>query len=195
VICLLCRRERVRRTVNALGLSVCCCYLALSFVDKYRADRVFAEALADRQIPATRFMAAPTPLNNVLWYCLAETDNGYWTGYYSLLDRGRPPDWKFIRRNGQLLAGVRDTELIARLIWFSDGYYAVRVERGRLIFDVLKFGGFPVGPDGEEQAAFSFAIERGPGGELQATNLMRRRNVDFPRAAAALWKRIWGRLG
>lgn len=189
---MLSRRERVRRVVNAVGLTLCCCYVALTFIDKYRADRAFVAALAEQQIHATRLMTAPTPLNNVLWYCLAETDEGYWTAYYSLLDRGRQMQWKFIPRNGQTLTGIRQTELIRRLIWFSDGYYAVRAERGRLLFDVLKFGTFPLGPEGSEQTAFTFAIERDAGGELQAVNLTRRHNIDVRHAAATLWKRIWG---
>jgi hypothetical protein len=109
------------------------------------------------------------------------------------LDQGRPVEFSYIPRHDELLREIKDTELIRRLIWFSDGYYAVRQQGDQVYFDVLKFGRFPFEP-GEEQAAFSFGIQRGASGRVMVTHVARRRNVDFGRLMTTLWRRIRGTI-
>jgi hypothetical protein len=61
------------------------------------------------------------------------------------------------------------------------------------VFDVLKFGLIPLDA-GRMQAAFSFAIEREPQGEVRAHAAGRGR-IDFRRLAAWVWQQLWDDQG
>lgn len=115
-----------RRQLAWLGLTLSTLYLAASFGGKYEAQRVFTRALAEQQIAAERFVTAPTPLNTVLWYCVAENRDGCYLGYYSLLDRDPRIVFSFVPRRDELLGEAVSDETFQRLVRFSDGYYSVR---------------------------------------------------------------------
>ena len=110
VTCLFLGRDgRWRRRLNFLGLLLSTGYLALTFANKSHVNGVFAQALADQQIEAQQFMTCPTPLNNLLWYGVAESETGYHVGFYSLLDSNAELEFEFIPRRAELLGDLRDT--------------------------------------------------------------------------------------
>lgn len=181
-----------RRLVLCVGLTMSFFYVGFSCCNKYAAQRALAEALEGQHVAARRSMTTPGPLNTVLWYCLAETDDGYWLGHYSVLDTKRPIELAYVPRNEKLIENIRDTAVVARLVRFSDGYYRVRQEEGNLVLDVLKFGLFPAGRD-REQAAFCFAIEQRKDGRVIATNVAHFRHGDLGRLLKTVWRQVWGR--
>lgn len=134
------RENRYRAMIVWTGLIISTTYVLLSFGAKGIAHAQFTRALNEQKIPHTRLMTAPTPLNIVLWRCVAETTEGYYIGYYSLLDRAKPERFDFVPRNGQLLDASRQSRHVSTLLWFSDGFYTVRQENGHLIFSDLRFG-------------------------------------------------------
>jgi inner membrane protein len=191
--CLLWRPNVRRRQLvcyAAIGLS--CLYLGATFAGKCVVQRAFTTAMAEEGIESSRFMTAPTPINSILWYCLAEDKRGYHVGYYSLLARRKKVEFTFVARNEDLLAGIRHSPLIERLIWFSNGYYAVRRQKKQIVFDVLKFGIFSLDAD-VDHSAFSFTIERDANGQPVVRNISRPRNIDVGKVMARLWNRILGR--
>jgi inner membrane protein len=192
VVCLfLSPRGRRRRLVNRAGLALSLLYLSVTFVSRYHAQEVFAASLASQQIEAERFMTAPTPLNSILWYCIAEGRDGCHIGYYSLLDRARQIRFRYVPRNDELIRDIKEDPSVQRLVQFSKGYYAVRREESRLVFEVLKFGMLTL-DTGERQVAYSFAILSDEHGAVTVKSIMRRRDLDLGRLMDALWNGIWG---
>lgn len=193
VVCLmLCRDSPKRRIVNRVGLGLSFSYLGITLVAGHCVQGVFAASLDEQGIQTRRLMAAPTPFNSVLWYCIAEGQDGYYVGYYSVLDDRRPIRFHFVARNRDLLEDIKTSQVIDRLLWFSNGYYTVRRQDQCLVFDVLKFG--MLTPDaGERPVAFSFVLQRGANGDVSVRNVARPQDVRFGKLLAALWLRIRGK--
>jgi inner membrane protein len=181
----------VRRTVNYAGIVASSCYLLLTLCNKCYVEQVFSRSLTKQNITANRFMTNPTPLNNVLWYCIAEDTDGYHLGYYSLLDRSRDVEFTYIPRHAEPITDFEDAYVIDRLIWFSDGYYAVRKEQGELVFHNIKFGNMTLNKT-EERFVFSYLIESGDEGGLSARQVFRAEGEDLMKLARGLWQRIKG---
>jgi inner membrane protein len=180
-----------RQILAGVGIALCCLYLLVSVVNKWRVDRVFTTALAGQQHPVKRMMTAPLPLNNVLWFCLAEDEHGFWYGSHSLLAADRPVRFHYLPRGDSLLAGVKEAPLLRRLNWFSDGFCRLRQQDGVILFEVLKFGLFPQ-PKNDLQPALSFALGHDAEGRLTAVGVGRPRGVDERAVARWVWRQIWG---
>jgi inner membrane protein len=189
---LFCRaNSRQRRLLSGSGIVLSCLYLSLTFRNKYEAQRALTISLAEQGVEPRRFMTGPTPLNSIVWYCLAEGEDGYYLGYYSLLARRQQIRFAFVPRNDRLLEGIRGSRAMDRLLRFSNGYYTVRREKGGLVFGVLKFGVLSLDSD-SSQTAFSFAIEPGADGQPVVRNITRRRDMDLRKLLAKLWRGIRG---
>lgn len=193
LVCLLLPADDpTRRWVNYVGVGLSCLYLGMTFMNKYRAHRSFTQSLAEKGISPKRMMTGPTPLNSVLWYCFAQVEDGFYVGYHSLLDAESRVCFEYLPRNDDLLADLKDAFPVERLIWFANGYYAVRQEDGGLVFHVLKFGIFSFDAD-VEHVAFSYKIARNEDGQIVVEKLPRRGDLDWGRAFATLWDRIKGK--
>ena len=186
------RRESARRRwLVAVAMALASLYVGVSLINQHLAEQAFARTLADQRIQVRRTMTAPTPLNTILWYCVAETDDGYYLGYHSLLEGRKPVSFRYIPRNDRLIEGLKGTREVHRLIAFSDGYYAVRDRSDGLLFYVLKFG--TLFPDaGEDQVAFSFLLDRDSHGSLHATRQDRRYQLNWAEAVRSVWTRMRG---
>jgi inner membrane protein len=185
------RTGRARRWVNFLGIAASCLYLAATFAGQFEARRAFERSLAEQEIAVRRMMVAPTPLNSILWYAIAESEDGYYLGYHSQFDDAGSIPFHFIPRGDHLLAGIEETYPIERLKWFADGYYAVRREGDDRVFHVLKFGLFTL--DGDvDQVGFSYRIERREDGSVEVRKLPQARPTNLRESLAKLWRRMWG---
>ena len=189
------RTNPLRQKLNNAGLIISSLYMLFTLGAKWQADRAFSQSLQTQNIPYTRFMSATTPLNSVLWYCVAETDTGYYMGYYSLLDKDNKVHYDFLPRQDSLLRGIENTRAVDRLKWFSNGYYAVRPGKtqNELRFYDLKFGkmGFEGSP---EQFVFAFTLQKQPDGTvtMNSTRDEGGRNLQMNEAFTQLWNRIKG---
>jgi inner membrane protein len=180
-----------RRIVNRAGLGLSFCYLTVTLIAGYWVEGVFAASLSEQRIETRRLMAAPTPFNSVLWYCIAEGQDGYYVSYYSVFDDHRPVRFHFVPRNRELLGDMETSRVIERLVWFSNGYYSVRRQEDCVVFDVLKFG--MLTPEaGEKPVAFSFVLRQGANGAVSVSNVARPEDVRLGKLLMALWLRIRG---
>jgi len=165
----LCRRNIARRQFwNSAGLTISALYVIWSFGAKAMADAHFVASMREQGISYNRRMTAPTPFNTLLWRSLAATDDGYWIGYWSLLDRGRPVEFDFIPRNESLLAGIANTRAVQRLIWFSDGYYGVEKRGDEIVISDWRFGEIrpsagPITTENFPQSIFAWRLVYGHG--------------------------------
>ena len=180
-------RERgLGHRLNHAGLGLGVAWLAFTVVAKAHVDRVASESLPPG---VTRLFTTPTPLNAVLWRVVAMTGDGrYLEGYYSLLDA--EPRVSFTSRpdGHELLEPLRDGAAVARLVWFSRGFFSGReLESGEIVISDLRMGL-------EEQPAFSFVVGRREGERIEPAPIRRRPGPEVPPGMwAALGERILGR--
>ena len=70
------RRNRLRRRLAWAGLVVSSCYMLLCVFHKNQVHNILINSLESQEIKYQRVMTSPTILNNILWYALAETEDG-----------------------------------------------------------------------------------------------------------------------
>jgi len=184
-----------RRWFNNLGLGIACAYLAFTFFNKMYVESNIKTGLERQKIfyKEDRFVSTPTPLNNILWYSVAEVEEGYYLGMYSILDKGYPADFNFVDRNEHLLEEISDKALVDELKWFSKGYYVV--EKGvadTLIFNDIRFGTIGWHPE-NPQYAFKFKLfEENGKTELQFVRGIEELDIDLKTELAIFWERLKG---
>ena len=131
--------SRGRRRLNTIGLGFAAVYLSLTVLNKMVINGVFEDALHTRSISYTSCTTSPTPFNNILWYGIAETADGYYLGHYSHFDKA-PISFTFHPRNAGLLEPVRGIPTVEELLKFTKHKYIVKsVDSGYTITD-LRFG-------------------------------------------------------
>ncbi|MEM6820873.1 MAG: metal-dependent hydrolase [Verrucomicrobiota bacterium] len=181
------RTGKARFWANSAGLILSSLYVVWSFGAKGLIHHRIHSELERQNISYHRVMTHPTPFNTVLWRALIENEEGYYVGYASLLDSDPKVDLRFIPRKAHLLAPVKETRSVQRLLWFSKGYYMVRVRDEQLQFSDLRFGEFEH-PDGTLSSIFTWAIE--PGGRDSTIQQVRRKVPEG--AFSKIWERLLG---
>jgi inner membrane protein len=182
---------RARRLANAAGLAVSTAYLALTLVNKMYVEHVFGRAL-ERQGHPTTVYTKPTAFNNLLWSGIAEGPDGFYVGYYSLLDPNTAIDFRYVPKRHDLLGSAADSPYVERLRWFSRGYFTVRrAPDGTLTIQDLRFGRNDLGLTPSGTYIFTFHLTRNDEGEI--VGFAQRRpemKVDWP-----LLRRFVARIG
>ena len=174
------------RLCNA-GLAIGVAWLAGTVALKAHVDRVAEESLPTAGV--TRLFTTPTPFNAVLWRAVAMREDGrFLEGYYSVLDAERR--FSFVSRpdGHELLEPIRGEAPVARVMWFSRGFFAGReLKSGEIVISDLRMGL-------EERYVFTFVVGRRAG---QGTEPAPLRAVPFPGyppgSEGPLWERILGR--
>lgn len=115
-------------------------YLGYCIYNKICIEREVTHSLRQQEISYRRFMTTPAPLQNWLWYIVAETDSGYRVGFHSRFDTAKRISLHFFPRNEALLAPVHNSEALQRLRRFSQGYYTAEHWGDTLVFNDLRFG-------------------------------------------------------
>ncbi|GAB5562994.1 MAG: metal-dependent hydrolase [Winogradskyella sp.] len=133
------RKNKKRRFWLKMSLGMSSAYMIFTLVNKVHIDSVFESSLQTEKISYTRFSTQPAILNNILWYGIAETENNYHVGFYSLLDRTNQfSDWKIIPKDRTI--SISDFEDIKDLAWFSNGYYnAESLGDGNYLYKDLRY--------------------------------------------------------
>jgi inner membrane protein len=131
-------------------------------------------------------MTAPTIFNAVLWRATVEAGDGYWIGYYSLMDQDNDIEFRYVPGNRELIQPLIHDEIVKRLLWFSNGYY--------LLFSDLRFGEIQTDLSLPGQYTFSWKLIERQDDSPKCLELRRAhiRIDDFGEAFDALWTRIKG---
>lgn len=151
------RSTRRRELWLKLGLGLSSAYLLFTLVNKLYINSVYRNSLNEDGIIFNRFQTQPSIFNNILWYGIAESNDNYVVGFYSLLDKdSKVIDWQELPKNHDLISGEHKD--IKRLRWFSNGYYNfLPLEaKGQYRYNDLRYPLF--NSDDPNSSVFSFTI-------------------------------------
>ncbi len=181
----------IRRKLNWTGIIISHIYMLWTFGAKAMVNTKVEEAFAKQNIEYKRYLTAPTPFNTILWYTVAETEDGYYMGHYSLLDKREDIALDFMPRNEALIEDVKDAYSVDRVLWFSKGYYVAREVNGEKVIYDIKFGRMNVRPGQQNRFIFPFIVKE----TNDAINIVSDRKPpqeNLGRMFGELWERIKG---
>lgn len=182
------------RRLLLIGLAVSNAYLALTVGVKLHVQELFAAELRRQEIGYQRLFTKPTLANAVLWRAVAETDDAYWVGFYSLLDTERRVEFRRLPKGEELLAPVAELPAVAALKLATDGYLqALPADDGLLLRDVRYGSGTDwLPPEQDRRYVFTYHLRPGPQGWSIAPVNTRRGAESESRSVQALWQRVLG---
>ena len=188
VIIAMARRGRLAHRCNTAGLCLSAAYLLWTAAAQDHVEDLGSGAAAAGGVEVERVMATPTPFNSLLWRILAMTPEGdYLEGYHSLADGDdRPPALRRHDGGRPLLEPLFHTWAVRRLQWFTDGYYAARLDGRRVVLVDLRMG---LGPF----YVFQFVVGeiRGGGQPAPVTAVRAAAPATSRGQFAWVWRRIW----
>jgi inner membrane protein len=143
-------------------------------------------ALAAQGIAAERVLVTPTAFNTVLWRVVAMDGTHYHEGFRSLLDRGPGITFDRFERGTAIEAALPPIDGLRRIADFSDGFYAVSEQGGRIYVKDLRMGQEPA-----YVFRFAVAARRSPPVTLVPA-VQEGARPDLARGLAWLWRRAGG---
>ena len=165
-------------------------YLLISVWNKVIIERAVAKALSAQQVNYNRFFTTPTPLNNLLWFVVAEDDSGFNIGYRSVFDTKPSIQFEYFPRNALLTDSIQLTSDFINLVRFSQGYYTIEKWTDTLVFNDLRFGQMIGWKDPRARFSFHYFLQYPGKNDLV---VQRGRFANWDRAAfKALFQRIRG---
>ncbi|MEO1435814.1 MAG: metal-dependent hydrolase [Bacteroidota bacterium] len=182
-----------RARLNWAGIGISSLYMIFTIWNKIQVNQMIQDSLNAQGIAFKRYMSTPSIFNNVLWSGIAETEEGYYYGSYSLFDQRKHMKFVYLEKQYELLDqfGENRKELdILRL--FSDGYYTISEIDGQLFLNDMRFGvmGDPENP--EEADDFVFRFQLIDQGDILDVKEMRDRPDNPSELLGSLWSRIKG---
>lgn len=174
------------RRWNAAGLVLSTAYLGWSVIAQQQALAVARASLAGQGIATGQLLATPAPFNTVLWRLVAVTPTQHHEAYWSLLDASPALRWSTHPRGAELIAQHGDTQAVARIAAFSQGFYRLgTTPQGRLRITDLRMGQEP-------DYVFNFDLHPMTSDAGQAPAVQVSQRPDLGRALPWLWRRIQG---
>ncbi len=172
---------------NAAGLTLSTVYLAWSFAAQQHVRTIAEASLRQQGVAAERLLVTPTAFNTVLWRVLAVSGSTYREGFYSLLDAEPRIHFDAFPRGEALYDATRGDWHVARMAWFTHGFFKM-AQRG----DELRLSDLRMGQ--EPYYTFTFVVARhGSDWKPVAPELVVGR-PDLDRALPWLWRRLRGEL-
>ncbi len=135
------RSNPKRAKINRIGIYISTGYLVLTLFFKLYTYQVFLKNIKSQNIVYNRIETGPTPLNSILWYANIETDNNYYIGYYSLLDKDKNIKFKKFDKNYALRKKLKSYRNFNRMNKFSKDWYILsQTDDGIIYYDNIRFG-------------------------------------------------------
>ncbi|MFC1681510.1 metal-dependent hydrolase [Pseudomonadota bacterium] len=175
--------------INRACLAISTVYLGWSVLAKTWVDDAFTRSLAEQGIPSHSMFTTPTPFNTLLWRAVVMDDNGYYEGYYSVLDDDADIEFVHYRSEQELLDGIKDHSAVQRLQWFSKGFYTVDRVEDAVVMSDLRMGV-------ESSYVFRFQVGRISNPHpvpVEPARLPVYRDMD--KLKFMLRDRVWGKTG
>jgi len=172
------RNSPKRRMWNRIGLIVSSTYMILTLIFKWLTFNQFEQALIKQKIEYRKMSTRPTPFNTILWTANVESEDAYYMGFRSILDKTDQVEFVRIEKNHHWIDHLMHEEDIHRLIKLSQNEWAITQTDTCWLFNDLRFGQME-GPSTDGEFVFSYAIKETPEGlNIQALDPGLRRNED-----------------
>lgn len=190
------KNNKLRMLVNYTGILLSSLYVVFSFYAKNNANYYIEENLKNQSIPYVEYISYPTIFNTLYWQTTIKTEDAFYYGTYSVLDRDKKIKFTKLPVNHQLLKPYENHPEVKILIWFAQGYYNVtETKEGYLYINNLRFGlqFFNLFPDLQENPyIFKYQIIK-KGTKLYTKPIYPELNsTNFREGLGRLWIRIWG---
>lgn len=156
-----------RRNLNRIGLIMAWCYMGLTLVNKLIINNIFKEQLQKQNIEFTRYETKPAPLQNIMWSVTAETEDGFYIGYYSHFDTQPDTPYYYFPKNHHLTESVIHDRNVKRLIRLTKGYYAMEERNDQLLLNDLRFGQNDGWNNPDGNFIFSYFIKKEEDGKVE----------------------------
>lgn len=129
-----------RFRIACITLIISAAYMTTCLINKLIIDTRVQETFATAGFKTKNYFTSPTPLNNMLWYVVAESDSGFYIGYSSIFDSQKKIHLEYYPQNNYLLKTVSNQEEVAKLKRFSQGYYTLEKVEEVVVLNDLRFG-------------------------------------------------------
>ena len=157
------KKDPLRQRLNTLGLLISSAYLVFTFAAKTMANQAFEESMKRQGIRYEEYISKPTPFNAILWAASVKTPDGYYSGFYSLLDDDQQVDFDFFPQNAHLLAPLLPNPKLEKLLEITKGYYTVAQKDDTLLIHDLRFGQFNGWQEKGGEFVFTYSITKQDG--------------------------------
>lgn len=172
------------RLPNLLGLAVSTLYLTWTFAAKAQVDNAVQAELEHRNIEAQAVLTVPAPATTLLWRIVVMTDEHYYEGFRSLLDRSDRIRLDRYPGRPDLITDLQEHWPVEKLQWFSHGFHAASLEGDAIVMTDLRMGQEPV-------YVFQFQVgEQRHGTALPVQARQRPMRLDLA-SLPWVWHRIW----
>lgn len=136
----LARDSRRRWIANLTGLALSSAYLLWSVVAKFQVESIIRTQLEEQGIAHSAVLSTPGPFSTLLWRFVVMAQGGYYEAYYHVLDSPHRVDFDFYADQKELLEPLREHWPVQRLDWFTQGFFAARMQGEQLVLSDLRMG-------------------------------------------------------
>ncbi|WP_333796687.1 metal-dependent hydrolase [Rheinheimera sp.] len=166
---------------NQLGLMFSCGYLLFGLVAQQ-----WVQQQVEQQLPAQqgKLLVSAAPFNTLLWRVLWVQPQQYSETYLSLLDPTQSLQWQHYPRQPELISQWQQQPQVARIAWFSHGFFQLEQQPGQLVLTDLRLGLEP-------GYNFRFVLTQNDQGEVTNIAQLERPPADS-RSLRWLWQRMQG---
>ena len=189
------RESKTRFKLNTVGLTVSTTFLLLTLVNKAIMTNSFEKEIARQELPMKAIEARPAPLQNILWTGNVETDNGYYIGYRSFLDKESTISFSYFKKNHDLLTPYLGVEKLQSLLFITKGWYTVdKIDDHNYLINDLRFGLVDGISKSNNRFVFAYKMTDHEDGNLSFEQKKYKFGKDVGQDAfKTLWKRIKGK--
>jgi inner membrane protein len=173
--------------INGWALAFSTAYLAWSALGQAWVTRHARQSLQAQGLPSQQILVTPAPFNTVLWRVVALDGERFHEGFYSFLDGARAVRFVAHARGAALAAHNEKHPQIQRLARFTDGFFKIEGNNGRLVVTDLRMG---------QEPAYVFSFDIGTPlqeGQKHGPAEQQSRRMDVGAGLTWLWQRMWGR--
>jgi inner membrane protein len=178
------RKKPLGHRLNAAGLIIAMVYMGWAFGVREFVDHTVRQRLHAQGVSHERLISTPAPFNTFLWRFVGMDGDRYFETYFSIFDGEAPLMVDYYPRKSGLLVGLEEHPPVAKLRWFTRGFYAASRIGNEIVMTDLRMGTEPT-------YVFSFAVAKATDtGPVPTRDVQR--DVDFEgRQLRWVWRRIW----
>lgn len=177
---------QTQRAVKA-SLTVLCissAYLVWSIFAKILLHHNIDQALAQQDIKPNAILSVPAPFNTLLWRVVILEEDAYRVGHVTLWDDPQTIQFRPYLKGEALLDAISEEWDVARLRWFTKGFYRVAERDNQLVISDLRMGY-------EENYAFNFAVANKVDTEFEAIKALPVKDKTELKQLRLIWDRLW----